>query len=47
MCYLSVHIKILDREGLEVTSCECCGIVRREYEQMVESKEARDRAPHK
>jgi CRP-like cAMP-binding protein len=34
------RIQIIDRPGLEATSCECYGIVRREYERLVESSGA-------
>jgi CRP-like cAMP-binding protein len=29
------HMKILDRKGLEAASCECYGIVRREFERLL------------
>ncbi len=35
--YRRGHIKIIDRKGLEDASCDCYGIVRREFEKLVGS----------
>jgi len=35
------HIEILDRKGLEARSCECYGVVRREYDRLLPHTTAR------
>lgn len=35
------HIQILDREGLKAVACECYGVVRHEYERMLEGGNGR------
>jgi hypothetical protein len=32
---VSSKIEVLDREGLEKASCECYGVIKREYEQLL------------
>jgi Mn-dependent DtxR family transcriptional regulator len=33
--YVRGRMRVLDRERLEAASCECYGIIRREYERLV------------
>jgi hypothetical protein len=33
--YARGRIKVLDRPGLELRSCECYGVVKREYERLL------------
>jgi hypothetical protein len=33
--YVRGQMRILDRERLEAASCECYGIIRREYERLI------------
>jgi CRP-like cAMP-binding protein len=33
--YQRGQMRILDRKGLEATSCECCGVIRAEYERLL------------
>jgi hypothetical protein len=32
---VSSEIEVLDREGLEKASCECYGVIKREYDQLL------------
>ncbi len=38
--YSRGHIKVLDRAGLEQRSCECYGVVKREYDRLLPATEA-------
>ena len=38
--YLRGHIKVLDRPGLEARTCECYGVVRKEYDRLLPHRTA-------
>jgi CRP-like cAMP-binding protein len=39
--YKRGHIKVLDRAGLELRSCECYAVVKREYDRLLPERKAR------
>jgi CRP-like cAMP-binding protein len=42
--YTRGHVKVLDRPGLERRSCECYGVIRREYDRLLPPSDAPARA---
>ena len=36
--YARGHIAVLDREGLEARSCECYGVVKKEYDRLLPAR---------